>query len=267
MESRKEKEREYFDKKTLESLPDSYDWRSGSEIFRPIIRDPYIFCEQWLKQRCLDKKILDYGCGQGIHSIFPAQNGAYVIGIDISIESIKIARQRSIREGVDKNTTFLMMDAETLGFDDNCFDLIITNGSLSYLDLQKAFSEMARVLKPEGYVIGVDTIGHNPVLNLNRRVRLKISQRTKWSIDHILKKSDYDITKSYFNNVEFNFFNLTTLVALSFQKFPGFGSLLRTLETVDSLLLRMPVLKWLAFKAVFVLSQPIKKQNVGAKLC
>jgi ubiquinone/menaquinone biosynthesis C-methylase UbiE len=195
----------------------------------------------------------------GIFSIFPAQNGAYVIGIDISVESIKIAKQRSIREGVDKRTTFLTMDAEMLGFNDNCFDFIITNGTLSCLDLQKAFSEMARVLKPEGYVIGIDTIGHNPILNLNRRIKLKRGIRTKWTFDHILKKSDYDITKSYFDNVEFNFFNLTTLVALPFQKLPGFGSLLRTLETVDSFLLRMPVLKWLAFKAVFVLSQPIKK--------
>ena len=42
------------------------------------------------------------------------------------------------------------MNAEALEFDDGSFDLIVGNGIFYHLDLERAFSEIHRVLVPAG---------------------------------------------------------------------------------------------------------------------
>ncbi len=54
-------------------------------------------------------------------------------------------------------------------FNDNFFDIILCYGSFSYLDLNKSFQELKRVLKPKGKLILVDSLGYNPLINYNRK--------------------------------------------------------------------------------------------------
>lgn len=257
MESRIEIERKHFNKQARKWKV--YPNRLGSsENLNPALRIPYVFCEEILQHNCQNKKVLDYGCGLGKYSVFLAKNGSEVTGIDISDVSLEVAKKRAIYEGVDKQTHFLAMNCEALEFDDDSFDMIFDSGSLSYLDLQKALSEIVRVLKPDGVFLGIDTLGHNPLLNLNRKIKRKRNLRSQWSVDHILRMSDLEMAKRYFGKAEFRFFNLATLAAVPFSKLPGFNFLLSLLKAVDGVLLRMPFLKNWAFKVVFILSQPNK---------
>lgn len=257
MKSRIEIEREHFNKQARE-WQGNPDRLSSSENLNPAIHIPYDFCEEILRHNCQNKRVLDYGCGLGKYSVFLAKNGSEVTGIDISDVSIEVARERATREGVDKQTHFLVMNCEALEFDDDSFDIVFNSGTLSCLDLQKALSEIVRVLKPDGVFLGIDTLGHNPLLNLNRKIKRKRNLRTQWSVDHILRMSDLEVTKRYFGKAEFKFFNLATLAAVPFSKLPGFDFLLGLLKTVDTVLLKLPFLKKWAFKAVFVLRQPNK---------
>lgn len=257
MESRIEIEREHFNeqarkwKESLNELP-------SVENLNPAIRIPYVFCEELLRHSCRNKKVLDYGCGLGNYSVLMAKSGGEVTGIDISDVSIEVAREVAIREGVDKQTRFLVMNCEALEFDDDSFDIIFNSGTLSYLDLQKALSEIVRVLKPDGIFLGIDTLGHNLLLNLNRKIKMKRKLRSRWSVDHIFRISDLQMTKRYFGKVEFRFYNLVTLAAVPFSKLPGFYFLLKLLKAVDTVLLKLPFLKKWAFKVVFVLREPNK---------
>lgn len=100
MEPRKEEEKKHYNtllRRILEN-PKAYNWRYGSSLLRSSIRRGYIFCENFLAQRCAGKQVLDYGCGTGIHSIHIAKNGAFVTGIDISDVAIEIAKMRVQRE-------------------------------------------------------------------------------------------------------------------------------------------------------------------------
>jgi len=51
------------------------------------------------------------------------------------------------------------MNAEELKFADDYFDIVCGGAILHHLDLNKALSEIARVLKPDGKAIFVEPLG------------------------------------------------------------------------------------------------------------
>ena len=104
----------------------------------------------------------------GSHAHFMATNGAArVVGIDISDVAIEKARGASRAAGIE-NAEYRRMNAEFLEFDDNSFDLICGTAILHHLDLTRAYSELARVLKPGGLAVFMEPLGHNPLINVYR---------------------------------------------------------------------------------------------------
>ena len=91
------------------------------------------------------KKILEYGCGTGSHSLEIARRGGDVIGIDISEIGIRNATERASKEGVG-GAKYLVMDAEDMEFEDQSFDLVIGEGILHHLDLVmlRLFTQVSR---------------------------------------------------------------------------------------------------------------------------
>lgn len=264
MELRKQKEAEHYDEKAKEWLRDSSakKWEGGDfEGFTPRFLNSYKAFYQRIKKNCRGKKVLDYGCGNGIHSIFPAKNGGEVIGIDLSEKSLEIARKRVKQEGVESKTKFLKMDCEKMDFSDNSFDIILDGGTFSSLDLNGALPELARVLKPAGYLIGIETFGHNPLTNLKRRINKIKGKRTGWAVDHIFQMKDFQEAGKYFSRIEIKFFHLFSWVFFPFLGLPGVKFLLKAFEVIDGLLLKLPFLRKYAFKVVFIFSQPRKNHD------
>ena len=129
---------------------------------------------------------------------------------------------------------------------------------MAYLNLDKAFSEVCRVLKQKGIFLGIDTLGHNPILNLSRYLKYRQGKRTTNTLNCILHMSDLGSFKNYFGKTEFRFFDLTTFLAITSEKAPRvFPSVLKLLGKVDDWLLHS-MLKQYAFKVVFLLSHPFK---------
>ena len=98
---------------------------------------------------CKGKIILEYGCGLGSRSFELSKSSKEVYGIDIS----EIAISKAINEAKIKNLSniiFKVMNAETLEFSDNYFDVVCGTAILHHLDLNASFSELSRILKPGG---------------------------------------------------------------------------------------------------------------------
>ena len=258
MEDRKKVEIEYYDKKAEEWLKENKGQKTMTDFegFEPNLLSSFRFCYGYLKDKCQNKKFLDYGCGNGVHSIFPAKRGAEVIGVDLSEPSLKIARERAARERVGDKIRFLAMDCEKMGFPDNYFDIIFDGGTFSSIDLDKAYPELKRVLKPSGFLLGIETFGHNPFTNLKRKINKLIGKRTGWAAEHILKTKDLEKAKDYFNKVEVYYFHLISWLALPFLNLPGGKFLLKSLEMIERILLKIAFLRKYAFKVVFIFSEP-----------
>ncbi len=97
--------------------------------------------------------VLDVGCGAGFDLIFAGKSTGTkgrMAGIDLVPKMIEKARQNVLDSGLD-NCNFKIAGSESIPFDDNEFDTVISNGSLYLSPLkEKTFLDIHRVLKPGG---------------------------------------------------------------------------------------------------------------------
>lgn len=256
MELRKQKEIKFHNRREAARKADQniYKQLTTNKKFYSIDRASRNFYNQWLAQRCKNKKVLDYCCGTGGTSIFLAKNGAEVTGIDISSESIKTCKEIAVKKSIDKNACFFVMDAEKTKFKDNSFDVIVCVGVLHHLDIQKAYTELARILKSDGEIICVEPLSYNPLIQLYRKLTPRL--RTEWEAKHILNKKNILLAKEYFGEAKTNFFHFATIVGVPFRNSRIFEPMLGLLEKIDSFILKLPLIKWLAWQVVIILSEP-----------
>ncbi len=258
LEERKQKEREHANKlKILLQKTSNPEEVASNKKFYSITRRSRNYINRWLLKRVAnDKKVLDYCCGGGGIAVFLAKNGADVTGIDISDISIEIAKKNAIQQKLQNRPTFLVMDGENLKFNNNTFDVIVCSGVLHHLNINKAYPELARVLKPGGEIICGEPLAYNPIFQLYRKSTPHL--RTEWEAEHILNKKSISSAKQYFDGIETRFYHLTTLLAVPFRNFSFFNPILTIFEAIDSFLLKLPLIKWLAWQIIFILSKPKK---------
>jgi SAM-dependent methyltransferase len=146
------------------------------------------------------------------------------------------------------------MDAETMAFGCCSFDLVCCTGILHHLHIEKAFSEIALVLKPEGKAIFKEPLGYNnPLINFYRI--LTPHQHTKG--EHPLLKEDFKMAQNFFNKVEVYYFDLFTLAVIPFLKIPGSTGLLKIAEWLEHKAFRLiPYLKRWAGIVILILANP-----------
>ncbi len=256
-EERKRKEIEYYDKQSAKISGGRAS--ADFEGFLPQKLASFRFCYKLLSERCRGKIVLDYGCGNGVHSIFPAKAGAEkVVAIDLSEKSLQLARERIKKEGMEGKIEFIAMDCEKMDFQDNSFDVIFDGGTFSSLDVKNAFPELVRILKPQGFLLGIETFGHNPFTNLKRKINKLLGKRTGWAAEHIFKTKDLQEAEKYFNKIEVYYFHLISWLAFPFLDLPGGKIFLRTMEALDKILFLTPFLRKYAFKVVFIFSEARK---------
>ena len=100
-------------------------------------------------------KVLDLGSGTGYPAILGAQIvGAtgHVTGMDLAEQMLAAARRKATALGL-ANMTFQPGDVTSLPFEANSFDAVTSRFCLMFLpEIPKAAVEIARVLKPGGWV-------------------------------------------------------------------------------------------------------------------
>lgn len=141
------------------------------------------------------KTVLDFGCGEGYATQRMLELGAAKVeAIDISEGMIEQARETNNN---DERANFQVMNAEELTFEDNQFDIVFGGAILHHLDLDKAFNEIKRVLKPNGYAVFVEPLGHNPIVNYYRSK----TPEARTPFEHPLLKKDFKLAKTIFSKV------------------------------------------------------------------
>ncbi len=100
---------------------------------------------------------LDVGCGNGAAPIYVATTyHLQVTGVDVDPDQIREAKKQSA--GI-ANVQFYEIDGIQLPFADGEFDIVATNKVMHHIPgWQRAFLEMVRVLKPNGFLIYNDLV-------------------------------------------------------------------------------------------------------------
>jgi ubiquinone/menaquinone biosynthesis C-methylase UbiE len=89
-------------------------------------------------------RVLEVGCGQGHLTRALDEQGADIVGIDANPNAPEVAGGELIRQ----------MDAESLDFDDESFDVVISVHAIEHIPgLGIALAEIARVLKKGGEAV------------------------------------------------------------------------------------------------------------------
>ena len=177
----------------------------------------------------MGSNILEAGCGTGQLSIALSRYARQIYGIDISKGSLIEAKQ-FINSNDIKSVHLFRMNIFKLFFEENTFDVIISNGVLHHTYNPKlAFSKLVRVLKPGGIiVIGlyhrygriIQKIRQSLIKNfgdsfkfLDKRFREKISNKKKyaWFLDQY--KNPSETTHTYLEVL--NWFKVENIEFLS----------------------------------------------------
>jgi demethylmenaquinone methyltransferase/2-methoxy-6-polyprenyl-1,4-benzoquinol methylase len=96
------------------------------------------------------QRVLDVACGTGdlVLAVLNASPASQVTGVDFSEEMLRLARTKV------SQATFVQGDVMALPFESESFDAVTVGfGLRNFVDIPKALSEMARVLKPGGCLI------------------------------------------------------------------------------------------------------------------
>ena len=119
MEERKQKEAQHYNKKVQEQLS-ANNLKGDFEGFDSFVLASFKFLKEKTNELIKNKKVLDYGCGNGVHTGWLAEEADRIVAIDISQQSLDIAKRRVKKE----NAEFLVMDCENLKFENNSFDVV-----------------------------------------------------------------------------------------------------------------------------------------------
>ncbi len=97
--------------------------------------------------------IIDYGCGTGTLSIEVSGNVKEIIGIDISKNMIKIAKQKTKNRNIE-NIEYIKTTLFDERFKKESFDIILAFNVLHFLkDTTKVVQRINELLKPGGLLI------------------------------------------------------------------------------------------------------------------
>ncbi len=141
-------------------------------------------------------KVLEIGCGTGYFTKEIAKTGVSVTAIDISPELLTIAKE----EIKDKKVTFVIENAYEMSFEDHSYDSIVGSSVLHHLDIEKAVSEMFRVLKPGGTIFFTEPNMMNPQIALQKNIptlKRKLGDSPdetaffRWSLNSLLRKTGF----------------------------------------------------------------------------
>ena len=125
-------------------------------------------------------KLLDVPVGTGVFTAakYARMLRADIIGLDYSQDMLKQARVRFREERIG-NCRLIQGDVGALPFADSTFDIVLSmNGFHAFPDKEKAYSEVNRVLKPGGRLVGCFCIRGE-------------SCRTDWLMKRILSRKGW----------------------------------------------------------------------------
>lgn len=236
--------------------------RSGPDSVPPFLQAPYRdFARiiQSLTER--DTLVVDVAAGTGVHSL-AAGSDARILALDISPESLLVARRRS--EAASLSLLLAVADGETLPLRNSVADVVSSAGSLYCFDLTRLVHEVTRVLSPTGSWVIVDSFRHNPLYSANRMLGYLRGRRTRLAVTNIPGRRTIRLLSSAFEEVLVYYYGMFSFLGPLLSWVLGQS---RAAAILDALDVRMQWAGVLAFKVVIVARRPSSSNACAIRPC
>ncbi len=192
------------------------------------------------------KQVLDVGCGIGSLSFYLAQEGANVVGIDLSGELIEYCKEQSKKLGY--SIEFREMNAQIPDFDEESFDIIVGSRIIHHLpDLNLFYKVCKRILKKNGFIAFIEPLKKNPIVQLNRKY---FAPEERTIHEHPLYIREVINAGKIFGNLEHYEFFLLSPLAMYFSRF-----------------INKPYIFKIAYKFLNLIEKPLYKINFLREYC
>ncbi len=214
------------------------------------------------------KRILEVGAGGGSLAVWLAQQGAEVVGIDVSAGILGVARRRAEVNGVAGSSTFVhcpveRFDPQALGLGHQRYDAIIGNNVVHHFDRQAAMANLCRLLAPGAVAVFCEPVLFAPewvrTVRNSRPVARRFPPHTHTPDERSLGQEDFTIMRQWFRHVQWQPFQLLSRL----QNFVELTD--RTwnaLESLDRRILRtIPISRRACRMVVVTLALP--REDVG----
>lgn len=96
----------------------------------------------------IGSNVLEVGCGTGKTACLLASQGMHVTAVDAHEQMVHLAQERA--RSLHYAIHIVQADACSLPFPDHSFDVVFIESVTSFLPIDQALSEYARVLRPNG---------------------------------------------------------------------------------------------------------------------
>jgi SAM-dependent methyltransferase len=218
------------------------------------------------------KRILDVGSGPGDAAVYFALRGAVVTATDLSPEMCALCARTAESNGVAVET--VVTPVERLDVPPESYDFVYGANLLHHVaDLEATLAAVSRALRPGGSCFFWDPLAYNPVIEVYRR----LARRLHTEDEHALRFDVLRVFRGFFSDVRHAEFWLTTqALFLKYYLLDGldpnevrywrqiyeedperirwwFGPLQR----LDGVLLRLPLLRRLAWNTVIWARKPL----------
>lgn len=155
------------------------------------------------------RTILDIGCGDGGNAVLMATLGGRVTGIDVSPESVAVARERAEINGVSDRVSFVCAPLETADFGRPRFDIIWGDAILHHVIPQLAvvLERVLLAVRPLGQVIFAEPVNRAPWL---RRLRGRVSAIPMHGTadERPLEEAELQLIRAHFPALHERYFHL-----------------------------------------------------------
>jgi ubiquinone/menaquinone biosynthesis C-methylase UbiE len=153
-------------------------------------------------------KAFDIGCGNGIFAAHLSLIGFEVVGVDISLSSLRIAKKLSHTHNLQ--IEFVQCDVEHLPIKSDSFDVCVCGGVLHHFPfLDKVIKQISSVTKDNGKLIAFEPNGSNPFARIANNGSFSVRSSSTTSNERALtfEKLGKLLYLNGFKNFEFSSLN------------------------------------------------------------
>lgn len=205
------------------------------------------------------RRILEVGAGGGSLAVWLAQQGAEVVGIDVSAGILEVAARRAEVSGVADRTTFVHSPIETYEDPGGRFDAVIGNNVVHHFELDLAMANLGRLLDPTGTAVFCEPVLFIPEVFRTVRNSAPVTRffpmHTHTPDERSLNRDDLAVIARHFDGVDWEPVQLLCRI----QNFVELSDpVWNRLEAIDrTVLARVPASRSLCRMIVLSLTRPV----------